>query len=362
MPAPLKNRPIATWNAGDTVQGFAYLKRKEIRQDRSGRDYLDLELADASGSILGRAWSDSSALTNDFAPRGYVKFRGQVQSYREQLQIKVDQCRQATESDRGEGFDESALVPSTKFDLAALERRLRQILAEEVERPVLKRLAEETLAIHGAKLRVHPAAKGIHHAFRGGLLEHVVSMLELALRYADNYVELDRDLLILGVLFHDLGKILELGAMPDNDYTPVGRLVGHVVLGRDLLRERAQAIPGFPADLLLQLEHLVLSHQGRKEFASPVEPMTPEALVLHSIDDIDSKLAVLRGLKETGTGFVWARSLDRFVWLGESPGEGEVLAAAGGEEATSPSDAGPVEDGAAEGEAPAARLDQKTIW
>lgn len=318
MPNLTKNQPIATWNAGDAVQGFAYLKRKEVRQDRSGRDYLDLELADASGSILGRAWSDSSAMNTEFAARGYVKFRGQVQSYRDQLQLKVDQCRPADESDRADGFDEALLVPSTKFDLDELDRRLRELLAGQIRRPMLQRLAQETLATYGATLRIHPAAKGIHHAFRGGLLEHVVSMMELAVRFADQYPELDRDLLVLGVLFHDLGKIQELGAMPDNDYTPVGRLVGHVVLGRDLLRERAAAIPDFPAAFRLQLEHLVLSHQGRKEFASPVEPMTAEALVLHAIDDIDSKLAVLRGMKETGRGFVWARSMDRFIWLGEA--------------------------------------------
>lgn len=348
MPTPTKNRPIASWEAGETVQGFAYLKRKEVRQDRSGRDYLDLELADSSGSILGRAWSDSSALSTDFAARGYVKFRGQVQSYRDQLQLKVDQCRPATEADRKDGFDESKLVPSTKFDLDDLDGRLRAILATRIERPAMRRLAEVALAEHGATLRVHPAAKGIHHAFRGGLLEHVVSMLELALKFADHYPELDRDLLLLGVLFHDLGKIQELGAMPDNDYTPVGRLVGHVVLGRDLMRDAAAKVPDFPADLLLQLEHLVLSHQGRKEFASPVEPATPEAFALHAIDDIDSKLAVLRGLKETGKGFVWARSLDRFVWLGEGP---EASAPAG--------------EGAAESEpvdAATAAPDQKPIW
>ena len=344
MPTLVKNLPIATWKPGDTVLGFAYLKRKEVRQDRSGRDYLDLELADSSGSILGRAWSDSAALSTDFAPRGYVKFRGQVQSYRDQLQLKVDQCRPASEEDRRDGFDESKLVPSTRCDLDDLDRRLRTILGEHVERPALRRLAAETLAAHGEQLRVHPAAKGIHHAFRGGLLEHVVSMLELAERFADHYTELDRDLMLLGVLFHDLGKIQELGAMPDNDYTRVGRLVGHVVLGRDLLRERAAAIPDFPENLRLQLEHLVLSHQGRKEFASPVEPMTAEALALHAIDDIDSKLAVIRGmrgLQETSRGFVWARSLDRVVWLGEEraaagadaeevevPAEGDDAAAA----------------------------------
>lgn len=370
MPAPVKNQPIATWKAGDTVLGFAFLKRKEIRQDRSGRDYLDLELADASGSILGRAWSDSAALSTDFAPRGYVKFRGQVQSYRDQLQIKVDQCRPATAEDRREGFDESKLVPSTQHDLDELERRLRTILAEKLERPVAQRLAAETLAAHGAKLRVHPAAKAIHHAFRGGLLEHVVSMLELALAFADHYPELDRDQLLLGVLFHDLGKIEELGAMPDNDYTPVGRLVGHVVLGRDLLRERAAAIPDFPADLLLQLEHLVLSHQGRKEFASPVEPMTPEAIALHAIDDVDSKLALLRSLAKTGRGFVWARSLDRFIWIGEGDSSGDAaadapeLAGAGaddsnGSEATAGPDGGDRVD--SETASPAAG-DQKVIW
>ncbi|MDQ1347804.1 MAG: 3-5 exoribonuclease, partial [Acidobacteriota bacterium] len=197
----VKNQPIATWNAGDSVQGFAFLKRKELRQDKSGKDYLDLELADASGAITGRAWSDSSALANAFAARGFVKFRGQVQSYRDQLQIKVDQCRPVVPEDVREGFDESLLVPTTKFDLDDLMRRLEGTLAREVKRPEMRRLATETMAVYGPALRVHPAAKAIHHAFRGGLLEHVVSMMELAVRFADNYPELDRDLLVLGVLF-----------------------------------------------------------------------------------------------------------------------------------------------------------------
>lgn len=318
MPTWIKNRPIASWKAGDAVQGFAYLKRRDLRQDKSGRDYLDLELADASASMVGRAWSDSSALASAAAAGDFVKFRGQVQSYRNQLQLKVDQCRKVTDADRAEGFDETTLVPTTREDLDDLERRLAVTL-DQIERPLLRRLSEETLAVHGERLRTHPAAKSIHHAFRGGLLEHVVSMLELASKVADHYRELDRDLLLLGVLFHDLGKLQELGAMPANEYTPVGRFVGHVVLGRDLLRERAAAIPDFPADLLLQLEHLVLSHQGKLEFASPVVPMTAEALALSMIDDLDSKLALLRAMKEAGHGFVWARSMDRFLWLGENP-------------------------------------------
>jgi 3'-5' exoribonuclease len=173
-------------------------------------------------------------------------------------------------------------------------------------------------------------------------------MLGLAVKVADHYTELDRDLLLLGVLFHDLGKLIELGPMPVNDYTPAGRLVGHVVIGRDLLRERIAAIPEFPADLALELEHLVLSHQGKREFASPVEPMTPEAFALNMIDDLDSKLAVLRGLAEGGSGFVWAKSLDRFAWLGESAGAAEADAEPEG-----------VDDN---GPAPDAPVDQKSIW
>lgn len=316
-PVEPKHRPIALWKAGDQVSGFAYLRRKETRQDRTGKTYLDLELVDASGAIAGKAWSDSAALASTFVAPGFVKFRGQVQSYRDQLQLKVDNCRVATEADRSDGFDEALLIPSAKEDLGAIWRRLEETLAGNLHRPEMRRLAEETLHVHGDRLRTHPAAKSIHHAYRGGLLEHVTSMLGLAVKLADHYPELDRDLLLLGVLFHDLGKLDELGAMPANDYTPVGRLVGHIVLGRDLVRERIAAIPDFPRDLALQLEHLVLSHQGRNEYGSPVEPMTGEAFALHMIDDLDSKLAVLRDLTDGAAGFVWARSLERFVWAGE---------------------------------------------
>jgi 3'-5' exoribonuclease len=140
-------------------------------------------------------------------------------------------------------------------------------------------------------------------------------MAELAVRICEHYQDVDRDLVIVGVLFHDIGKLRELGAMPANDYTLEGRLIGHVVIGRDLLRDRCRAIEGFPEDLQLLLEHLVLSHQGKKEFASPVEPMTPEALVLHFVDDLDSKLNQLRAVREANPGIQYHRGLARYVYL-----------------------------------------------
>ena len=324
----VRNQPIRTWEAGDSVQGFALLTKKESRQDRNGKSFLDLEMTDASGSIVAKVWSDSPALGSRFEPHQFVAFRGSVKNYRDQLQLTVDDCREATDGDRHYGFDESKLIPSTREDIDDLWMRLQRLYTEDVERPVLRRLAAETLAIHGKALREHPAAKAMHHAYRGGLLEHVVSMAELGRLVCGHYRDLDRDLVLVGVLFHDLGKLRELGAMPANDYTLEGRLVGHVVIGRDLLIERCAAIEGFPADLRLLLEHMVLSHQGKKEFASPVEPMTPEALALHFIDDLDSKINQLRATREAATGMHFHRGFGRFVYLPPLPSPEDLLAAA----------------------------------
>lgn len=320
--AAKKNLPLRSWQSGDTVQGFALLTKKELRQDKNGKSFMDLEVADCSGSMAAKIWADSPAMQGQFEVHKFIAFRGQVKNYKEQLQISIDECREATDEDRKHGFDESLLVPSTREDIDDLWRRLTFLMTERVERPVLRRLASETIEIHGAALREHPAAKGMHHAYRGGLLEHVVSMAEFAVAVAGHWKELDRDLLLVGVLFHDLGKLFELGAMPANDYTLVGRLVGHVVIGRDLLRDRCAAIPDFPADLQLHLEHLILSHQGKKEYASPVEPMTVEAVALHFIDDLDSKLNQLRNARENQPGLPFLRGLGRHMYLpGPPPAE-----------------------------------------
>ena len=318
MTAKRRNEPIREWQDGDNVAGFALLSRKERRQDRNGREFLDLELTDATGSITAKAWSDSQALDGEYDAHDFVAFRGSVKLYRDRLQTSVTDCRRVVESDREHGFDESDLIPSTPEDIGELWSRIKKIYGEEVRDPFLHRLAAETLAVWGRELKEHPAAKAIHHAYRGGLLEHVVSMAEVALGLSEQYGELDREVLLLGVLFHDLGKLTEIGAMPVNEYTKPGRLVGHVTFGRDMLRQRCATIEGFPEDVRLHLEHLILSHQGRLEYGSPVVPMTAEALALHFIDNLDSKLAQLRdATRAGGKGFQYVRGLDRFVFLGE---------------------------------------------
>lgn len=325
MARKLNYEPIHGFAEGDSVTGFGLVTKKARRQDKNGRDYLDMELADASGSITSKAWSDSPALTAEFEAHDFVAYRGTVNRFRDRLQLNVRDCRRVTEADREHGFDEALVIPSTRYDIDELEKRLHEIYREEVNRPVLRDLARHALAAHGDSLREHPAAKTIHHAYRGGLLEHTVSMAELALRISAHYTELDRDLILLGVLFHDLGKIQEIGAMPVNDYTMVGRLVGHVIIGRDLLRESCASIAGFPEDLQTHLEHLVLSHQGRLEFGAPVQPMTAEALTLHFIDDLDSKLAQLRRAGELGESLNFFQGFGRYLFasLGAAESDSE---------------------------------------
>ena len=311
-----RNEPISTWEEGDFVQGYALLSRKDVRQDRKGRDYVDGELTDSSRSIAAKIWPDSPAIKGAFAEKDFVAFKGTVHVYREQLQVNIDHCRQVRDNDAEHGFDPDLLIPSTPEDIDELWRRLEGLFPGALERPASKRLAEEAQRRYGDQLRVHPAAKRIHHAYRGGLLEHVVKMSELAVDICSHYPEIDRDLVLLGVYFHDLGKLREIGAMPVNDYTLEGQLVGHIVIGVEMVRECCAAADDIPGDLQRHLEHLVVSHHGRREWGSPIEPSTPEAFVLHLIDNLDSKLNQLRGLRLEDGELQYVKALGRTIYLG----------------------------------------------
>jgi 3'-5' exoribonuclease len=317
MPAVRINEPIASWEDGDFAQGFALVSRKEVRQDRNGRNYVDLELTDATGSVPAKIWPDSPAVKGAFVEKDFVAFKGTVRHFKDQLQLNLDFCRAVEPEDRDKGFDEALLIPTTPENLDELKRRFAAIYPAAIARPELQLLTEEVLRRHGSAFAEHPAAKSIHHAYRGGLLEHVVCMAELALKVCDQYRELDRDLVLLGVFFHDLGKLRELGAMPANDYTLEGQLLGHIVLGQNMLHECIAALEGVvPRHLVLHLDHLIVSHHGQREWGSPVEPATAEAMALHLIDNLDSKLNQLRTIRRNaGAGLQFLRPLGRTVFF-----------------------------------------------
>lgn len=316
MPVVRRNEPIASWEEGDFVQGFALVNRKDVRQDRNGRDYFDLELCDQSGSVTAKVWPDSPAIQGKYVEKDFVAYKGTVRLYRDQPQLNLDHCRQTHDNDRQNGFDEALLVPSTPQDIDELKERLAALIPGALKRPMMQRLAAVAHTHFGAQLAEHPAAKTIHHAYRGGLLEHVVTMAELAVKVCSQYPDIDQDLVLMGVYFHDLGKIREIGAMPRNDYTLEGQLVGHITLGQDMLATCCDEIEGFPEDLRLHLRHLIVSHHGQRAYGSPIEPSTPEAFVLHTIDDLDSKLNQLQNQRRQGaSGVVYMRPMGRGIYF-----------------------------------------------
>ena len=313
-----KKRFIESLEEGQQVDDLFLVKSVRLAETRAGKPYLSLVFADRSGEIGGPAWDNAEALEQICTPGTVVRVGGAVQTYRDKLQLKVD---------RIEAVDQSALkmndfLAASSRNPAAMESELDQRLSEITD-PFLNKLLRRIFhdSEEGERFQHAPAAKGIHHAYRGGLLEHSLSMARVASLLADHYRTVDKDLLIAGALLHDIGKTVELQSeVGVIDYTDIGRLKGHVVIGSEFLARVAAEIEDFPTELLTHLQHLVLSHHGRQEFGSPVVPMTPEALLLSFIDDMDAKMSLVDQLssKMKSEGRAWSdyqRSLERYLLL-----------------------------------------------
>jgi 3'-5' exoribonuclease len=270
-----------------SVRSTFLVQTKERKIASNGSAYLDLELRDSSGSIKAKLW-DCDRLNPDFAADDVVQVEGMVEEYRGGLQLKVrriSKCPEA-EIDLRDYFPRSARDPEEMY--TALLARLKQ-MPEGPLRQLLNSVAEDPDLAR--RLKLAPAATSFHHAYLGGLLEHVLSLIELGDRVSDHYPSLDRDLVLAGIVLHDLGKLEELGYERGFHYTTRGQLIGHITIGLELVQDKMRALPDFPAALKDRIEHIILSHHGKLEFGSPKEPMFPEALVVHYLDDMDSKLA-----------------------------------------------------------------------
>jgi 3'-5' exoribonuclease len=290
---------------GQAVVSLFLVHEKEIRTSpRTGKSWLHLSVGDRTGTISAKMWDNFEALTATFECDDVVHIRGRVKTYNGEKELTIEQIVPAAERD----YEVGDFVPHTRHDVEKLYADLRAAVAS-VRNPSLQRLLSSVVDDPqiAPKLKRAPAAMTMHHAFIGGLLEHVVSLLGLANALCAHYPELDRDLLITGVVLHDVGKTEELRYGRRIDYTTEGRLLGHITIGSALVRKKIEAIPDFPKPLAVLVEHLILSHHGSLEFASPVVPQTREALALHFLDDIDSKMAAARATieaAETSPG-VW---------------------------------------------------------
>ena len=272
------------------ITGFFAAVSKQVRTGRDGGRYFALTLADRTGPIDGRMWEIGDA--GQFDPGDIVKLRGEVCRFNERLQIKVEKIRRAVAGE----YELGDFVPQSQRDIGEMWAELERWV-QSFRDPDLKALLAAFLndAEIGAALREAPAAKGLHHAWIGGLLEHILSLIEMSELAAQHYPEVNRDLLLTGVVLHDIGKLKELRWGTSFDYTMEGQLLGHITLGIGMIEQKIAGIPNFPAAKRLLVEHLVLSHHGEYEYGSPKLPMTAEAVLLHYLDNLDAKMQTVRG-------------------------------------------------------------------
>lgn len=317
----------ADLKVGDAVEDVFYVTRSTLRVGRRG-PFLTLQFTDRTGSLPGVAWDDAERLAGLLLEGVYAEVGGRVTEYQGEPQIQVE---------RAEGIDADvdpsdylATGPAPAADSVAGIRAL----ARTIEDPPLRRLVASFLDDRDfvRRFAAAPAAKANHHAYVGGLAEHTRSVMELCDRAAAHYAaaggepEIDRDLLLAGAFFHDVGKVAELAVEPGFPYTREGSLVGHIVLGHGMVAERIGRLKGFPAERATDLGHLILSHQGELEWGSPVRPQTLEALVLHYLDNLDSKVAAARARlgPSPEVGAAWVKALGRRMFRrGEAPPAGE---------------------------------------
>lgn len=295
---------IDTFREGMHVSDVYLCKNKQIALTKAGKEYGNLVLQDKTGTVDAKIWDLGSPGVGNFESMDYVYVDADVTVFMGSKQMNVKRVRKA---DEGEYIAADYLPVSTKNvedmygELVALVRG--------IENPYLKKLAESFFvddAVFAKAFRFHSAAKTVHHGFVGGLLEHTLSVTKMCDYFTGAYPMLNRDLLLTAAMFHDIGKTKELSVFPENDYTDEGQLLGHIIIGTEMVSDRIKAIAGFPEKLAVELKHCILSHHGELEYGSPKKPAILEALALNFADNADAKMeTMIEVLKGAGDNTGW---------------------------------------------------------
>ena len=264
---------------------------KQVKPKKTGEPYLALTLGDRTGQIEAKMWDNVADAIDAFDQDDYIKTKGLINKYKNRFQLTIHKLRRLQETE----VEFADYLPKTTKNIDELWQALGDFVAT-FRNPHLKALLQAFLSDPGIVegFRNAPAAKTLHHAYIGGLLDHVVSLFRSCDLVAQNYPQINRDLLLTGAFLHDIGKIHELAYTRSFSYTTRGQLLGHMVIEIEMLHAKAAQVPGFPQELKMLLEHLIISHHGQYEFGSPKLPMFPEALMLHYLDDLDSKMESMR--------------------------------------------------------------------
>ncbi|MFN3455829.1 MAG: 3'-5' exoribonuclease YhaM family protein [Pseudobdellovibrio sp.] len=302
-------------NDKDPVTDRVFLvKDKNLGVGKTGKSFLSLLVGDQTGQIDARVWDNVEDIQSRFEIGDLVKIKGLIQVYNQRKQLIIHRLEKIEDTNLNK---DDFKIKEKEVDAHALYSELYQIV-QDIEILPLRQLITDCLQDEEIKLKMlkAPAAKTIHHAHKGGLLEHIVSICKLMQFISKHYSYLNRDLLIFGAIFHDLGKIWELDYTEQQQiyYTHSGQLLGHMLLSCELIEKKSQRILGFPDDLRIILKHIVLAHHGRLEYGSPKVPMFPEAFVVAQIDDFDSKMDTMMGFinQERNSGESWSRYHDGF--------------------------------------------------
>jgi 3'-5' exoribonuclease len=303
------------------LTGSFLVQQKQIPLNKNGKPYIAMTLMDRTGSLQARVWDNVDKFAPLFEAGDCVEVSAVGVSYQGHLQLKVETIKKL----RQEEVAMDEFLPASSRDRDQMLDRLKELLGTIDNRPLrdmlMTRLDNEEFR---QQLERTPAAKTIHHAFLGGLLEHTLSVVELAERTATIYTDLDRDLLLAGAFLHDVGKIHELGSQTSFEYTDAGRLLGHIYIGAAMVQEWVAVQPGLDEETALKLVHMILSHHGSYEFGSPRRPKFVEALVLNYLDELDSKVESFREIAAREKGQRWSsfqRVFDRYLYLGEPKAE-----------------------------------------
>jgi 3'-5' exoribonuclease len=331
----MKSPYVKELEADQTITGSFLVCSKEIRQKKTGDPYLSLLLGDRTGELDAKMWDNVAEVMETFERDDFVKIKGLLQIFHNRPQLTIHKIRLLHDSE----VDFTDYFPASTRDPQEMWRELRQFVAE-VANPHLRKLLDALLDDDdiARRYRIAPAAKQIHHAYLGGLIEHVLSLCQLSRLAAGHYRNIDVDLLVTGAVLHDIGKIHELSYERGFSYSTEGQLLGHMLIGVRMVGEKLRDIPDFPPRLRSLVEHMIISHHGRLEFGSPKVPVFPEAMLLHYLDDMDSKMECMRHLLETdrqvdGCFTSYSAPLERVLlkkdkYLGDGPADSTAAPAA----------------------------------
>ena len=295
---------IETLREGMHVSEVYLCKTKQIAQTKAGKDYGNLVLQDKTGTVDSKIWDLNSPGIGNFDAMDYVHVDADVVVFQGNNQLNIRRIRKA---DEGE-YVAADYLPVSSKDIPTMYEELAGY-ARSIKNPYLSRLAAGFFIEDKAFVRAfcfHSAAKSVHHGFVGGLLEHTLSVVKMCDYFAGFYPGINRDLLLTAAMFHDVGKLKELSVFPENDYTDAGQLLGHIVMGTEMVGERIRAIPGFPEKLERELKHCILAHHGELEYGSPQKPALLEALALNFADNTDAKMeTMIEALRAGGANPGW---------------------------------------------------------